>query len=265
MDSIFAVFSNRDIAIVFWLFLLLFFLLLKKSIRKSFAHIFKSLFVKNLITPLILFFDYILLLVLGLQITGFWEVYLTKDTIFWMFGFAFVLFFNFQKAKDAAYFKDIIKDVIKITVVLEFLADEYTFGLFTEIIIVFIIALLTMVQVVAKLDPKHKSAETFIRIIISLFNTFLFVYIVYRVFNQFNELLTIEKAKSFLLPIILSILFLPFIYFLSLYSEYEELFVRFEALSIDKSLRRKINWRIIRVANIRINKLQKISKNIVTG
>ena len=79
MNEVFAAFSNRDTAVVFWITAIIIFVLCKKSLRKSLPDVFRALLAKPLLISFIIFLDYILLLVLFLQIIGFWEISLVKN------------------------------------------------------------------------------------------------------------------------------------------------------------------------------------------
>jgi hypothetical protein len=62
------------------------------------------------------------------------------------------------------------------------------------------------------------------------------------------------------LPILLSILFLPFIYFLKLFATYEALFVRLKLGSEkSKKLKRYAKWEIIKHCRLSLKKVEKAS------
>ncbi len=60
----------------------------------------------------------------------------------------------------------------------------------------------------------------------------------------------------------MTILFMPFIYVLALFIQYEELFVRLDFISGDKEQQIKIKRQILQIANIDLDRLMNISRNI---
>ncbi|WP_434578830.1 hypothetical protein [Thermoanaerobacterium thermosaccharolyticum] len=84
------IFSNRELAVGFWLFLLLLYALSKKDIRKSLLDIIKIFFSKKFIGWHISMLLYVLLIVFILFKIGFWEFRLLKDTIIWYISVAIV-------------------------------------------------------------------------------------------------------------------------------------------------------------------------------
>ena len=60
------------------------------------------------------------------------------------------------------YLKKSAKDILSITVVLEFLVGFYTFWFFAEFVIVPVLALLAGLQVVAKSNDEHKQVAALI-------------------------------------------------------------------------------------------------------
>ncbi|MCA0237569.1 MAG: hypothetical protein LCH81_14425 [Bacteroidetes bacterium] len=262
MNSITAAFSNRDIALVFWILIITILLPLNKDIRKSIGEVIKILLSKPLLISFLIFLDYVIFLIWILQKVGFWEPSLLKTTVFWFFGFAVVLLFRLPKAVNIAYFKDIVKDSIKLTLILEFLADTYTFNLWIEIVGMFFLVFLAMLQAYASIDQKNERIEKLIKSFFSLFGIFIFARIVYMASTQFSDLWTVSNAKDFLLPIILSLMFIPFIYIMALYSQYEGLFLRLKYLAKEEDFQKKAKWKILQVANINLDKISNISGRI---
>jgi len=66
-----------------------------------------------------------------------------------------------------------------------------------------------------------------------------------------------------LLPVFFTLLFLPFVYAVTLVSAYENLWIRLDFLtSHNHYLTRKLKWSIFKVANLSLTKLSNISENI---
>lgn len=173
-----------------------------------------------------------------------------------------VTFFKVNNAKDFQFFKEIIVDSVKWIVVIEFLINFYTFGLWTELILVPIIVFISIIQAYSETDKKYEPVEKLFRNIISIIGLLLLIYIIYETVVKFQKTFTIQNLKSLLHPVIMTILFLPFAYMLALYMTYEVLFIRVDFLARDKKLARQLKRQIIVTANLNIERLNRISKNL---
>lgn len=258
------VLSNREKALLVWILIALIAMMFRKEIRRSIFGVFKALFVKQILAVLGLFSMYVFALVSMLKGFGFWDTSLLKDTILWAFG-AFVIIFKVDKAEDRSHFTDLIKDSIKWVIIFEFLAAFYTFSFRTELILIPILVFTGMLQAVASFDPKHKKVEELLKKFVSFIGIIIIGYVIFKTYNQYKDLLTIGQLKTFLLPIILTVLFLPFAYGLAIYMVYESIFIRLPFIIKDKKLRDKTKCTIIKIANIDTMKLKNISHRIFLG
>lgn len=112
------------------------------------------------------------------------------------------------------------------------------------------------------MNPEHKRVEVLIKNIFTFFSIFVFFYSLYKTIQEYREIFNTESLKSFLLPVILTLTFIPFIYLYTLIVKYEELWIKLNVLIRNKAQRKKIKRQIIFVANLDINKLTNISQNI---
>jgi len=119
-----------------------------------------------------------------------------------------------------------------------------------------------MLQDVASSDSKYKKVENLIKNIFVCFSIFVFLFSLYRTIEKYSELFTIDNLKSLLLPVFLTITFLPFMYLFNLVSKYEDLWVRLRFVIRNDNDRKRVKWQIFLIANFNINKLMSISKNI---
>jgi len=263
MDKVFDSLSTRELAIAIWIIIALIVCLLSKGIRHSIFGVFKAVFAWKILVSLFAFFAHTTLYVFILYKLNLWEITMLKDTVIWTFGFGFVALFNTNKVNDSKYFRNVFFHAIKWTIAIEYLVNFFTFSLAIELILVPIIVLAGMMQAFASFDTKHKQVENLMKKFLLLFSGFVFLFSLYKTIQQHSELFTFENLKSFLLPVYLTITFLPFMYFYNLLVKYEELWVRLKFIIRNKRDRKRIKRRILFVANLNIDKLTSISKNIV--
>lgn len=256
-------FSNREIALFIWIFIAIIAMLFSKEIRESIGGVFKAFFAKSILITFSLFGVYVAITVFCLFKLGFWKWSLLKDTIFWTFGFAIVLVFRANTIKRISDFKLILKDAVKWTIIVEFLVAFYTFSLTTELIILPILVFIGMLQVYSDTDEKYSQVSKVLKNTLSIIGIGILGYVTYKTFYQGGELITIGNFKSLIVPIILTSLFIPFVYLLSLFMIYENLFVRLKFFVKEDKLRKKVKKQILRIANFNLDKLSNISENII--
>lgn len=164
-----------------------------------------------------------------------------KDVLFWLFSVGLIFVFKINDAKSNEYFKDIFLSAIKWTIVLEFIVNLYSFSLFTEIIILLILVFLAMTQAVAEMDEKHKMVSKFLQNVIAVAGLLIFSFSLYKTVINFEVVLTFQNLVVFLLPSTIIILFIPFVYFLALYSTYESFFVDLKFMTV-----KRIEWKMLK-------------------
>lgn len=255
-----ALFNNREIALLFWIALIVMALLLSK-LRKSLVPIFKILTGKMFLIIFSLIGAYLYGIILLLQNLEVWQSSNLKDVLFWLFSVGLILVFKINEAKSNAYFKGIFLSAIKWTIVLEFIVNLYSFSLLTEIIILPVLVFLAMTQAVAEMDEKHKMVSKFLQNVIAVAGLLIFSFSLYKTLINFDAVLTFQNLVVFLLPSTITVLFIPFVYLLALYSTYESYFIHLDFMTVKKDKVKEVKKLILRIANINLDKLLRIKKN----
>ena len=255
-----AIFNNREIALILWLAVIVLAVLLSK-LRKSLVPIVKILASKMFLIIFSLIGAYLFGIILLLKNLEVWQTSNLKDVLFWLFTVGLILVFKINDAKSNAYFKGIFLSAIKWTIILEFVVNLYSFSLFTEIVILPVLAFLAMTQAVAEMDDKHKVVSKFLQNVISIAGLSIFCYSLYKTVINFEAVLTFQNLVSFLLPSTITILFIPFVYFLALYSTYESYFIHLDFMTVKKDKVKETKKLILGIANINLDKLLRIKKN----
>ena len=255
-----AIFNNRELALLLWIFVILCAVLLSKH-RKSLVPIIKILTKRMFLITFSLIGAYLFGIIFLFKKLEIWQSSNLKDVMFWLFTVGLILVFKINDAKSNAYFKGIFLSAIKWTIFLEFVVNLYNFSLFTEIIILPVLVFLMLTQAVAEMDEKHKVVSSFLQNVIALVGLSIFSYSLYKTIVNFDDVLNFQTLIAFLLPTIITILFIPFVYFLALYSTYESYFIHLDFMTIKKDRVKKVKKLILRVANFNLDKLLRIKKN----
>ena len=232
-----------------------------KSIRTSIFGLVKMLFQKSFLKIYVLLGAYLFLLFYALFEIHIWGFNYLKDSIFWIFTVGFVLIFKSIEIKDTKYFKNILQESLKWTIIFEFIINFYSFNFIVEFLMLPILVLIVTTQAYSELDKKNIQVTKLLTNILSIIG-FVFLGIsLYKTVTGFDDFFSLNTLKIFLLPIILTTLFIPFIYFLSLYSIYESYFVRLDFMTVKKDEVQIVKKLIRRKANFNLNRLNRIIEN----
>lgn len=194
-------------------------------------------------------------IVLVLSYFDFWNL---KDFLFWLFGVGFVLIFKTNDAKNSNYFKRIILEAIKITAVFEFILNSYTFGLITELILVPITIFIVLLQVIADKEDEFQIFSNAMKVLLGILSIILLSYSIYYSITDYKNFYSVRTGFSFIFPLLLTAIFIPFLYFIALYSRYESFFVRLDFMANKRDEILKVKNHIIRIAGGNLNKLDRI-------
>ena len=124
-----------------------------------------------------------------------------------------------------------------------------------------ILALIVATQAYSEFDKKNIQVTKLLTNILSIFGFVFLGFSIYKTINVYETCFSINTLQIFALPIILTILFIPFIYFLCLYSAYESYFVRLDFMTVKKDEVKVTKKLIQRRANINLNRLNRIIEN----
>lgn len=267
MKEFFESLSNREISVLIWMFL--FFspiagVIIVKA-RKETFKLLKAICNELTKMPfsgiLLSFFIYVFLCLYSLYKVGFWDISLLKDTIIWVFGIGFVLLFKLPKVENTAYFKVLIKDTFKWFIIIEFITDFYTFNIWIELFIVPFFTLLVVMMDFTEKKKEHFMVYEAFGKFLGFAGTCLLLYIIYKTITQTHSLLTLNNFKSFLIPLILTVAYIPLIYIWALCDDYFCVFIRINAMVADKATNKKIKRIVMKICKINLNKISNILKN----
>ena len=258
------IFNKRELSFIIWGIIVLITISFDSNVRQSIKDLIKSFFQFSIISIIIFAAIYSTTIVFCLHIMDFWDISFLKETIFWFLGVAFIMIMNSTKARhDDYYFKKIFKENLQLILILEFLVTFYVFNFIAELILLPFLALLGIFAGYTSTKSEYKLIQKLMENILSVIGIIFFLIAIYKVVNDFYNFASIETLKSFLLPIILTISFLPFIYLLVLYFTYEAILKQFKIRKQeDEDFLNYAKFKIFWKCNFNLNKLKGISKNV---
>lgn len=248
--------NNREIAYLFWGSIILLWFLKTDKRQDLLAHLFVTAFSKPLLKIYAAMFSYIAVLVYSLHEIGVWEISQTKSTVVWSFSVALIAVFRIRSIKENPhYFKQSLGDSLSLIVVLEFVMTFYSFNLIAELIFLPVMAFLGGMKALSERDEKYKVVDKLLDGIFIIFAILMLIYAAHNIIIGLSEFFAAETLTDFLTPIVLSVLYLPFIYALAVYESYERRFATIKFKIPDAKLRRyakirsifafHINWKLL--------------------
>lgn len=210
-------FNNREIAIGIWVIIGLAVILPTKPARQFIKTAIPILFCKKFVIFYIVFLSFLGLVLFALNWAGLWDLTLLKDTVFWVLFVELPLFAKaIEKADGGRFFSNLIRENVAIVVAIEFFVGFWTFSLITEIILIPLTVLISVLQVLAGQDKKHRSAKRFFDGLLVLWGIILLINAIYSLIHAPNQFLSFDTLKSLLLPLVLLVFNLPVVYHCSI-------------------------------------------------
>ena len=220
-------FNSREIAIGIWLLVLLCYATLDSRVRTAFAGLWKAFCCRQILVSLGLTAGYIILTIIGLFQVGVWDLDQFKNTILWSLSVAIVSLFRIsQMIEDDHYFRNALKDNFKLIAIFEFVVTFYTFPLLVELLLVPVVFILVLMQAFTEGKKEYSDLMRLLDYLLTVFGGSLVVYAGYMLVVDSGSFFQAKTLTDFGLPIALTLLFLPFLFVLALYVNYENAFLR---------------------------------------
>jgi hypothetical protein len=230
MKEFIATFTAREIASIVWIIIVFFATLFNKELRKSYWDIQKTLFSKPLVIIGCSFFVYTFLEAYFLQKVGFWFNGSKKDFLFWVLLSALPSIALFSKVDDNRFLGTYLRSLFGFIILVEFVNSSYTYNFWIEFFLVLpILSFLTLLIVSNENASKSDWASASMQKVLTWIFAIVGFIVAFNSFKLFFEDLENLSVRGVLIelfmPIILSIGFLPFIYFFSLYIKLERIYL----------------------------------------
>jgi len=139
---------------------------------------------------------------------------------------------------DQNLFRKVIVYTIKIVIIIEFFVNTYTFSLVGELVLIPVVAFIVILEVFANTDEKYSSVAKLMNGLLIIIGLVILIFTISNVVSDYKNFVSLDTLRKFLLPPLLTFLFLPCTYFILLFSTYEQLFVQLN-LGYEKSKKLK--------------------------
>ncbi|WP_143108636.1 hypothetical protein [Bathymodiolus thermophilus thioautotrophic gill symbiont] len=189
-------------------------------------NIVDTILCKQILIPIFSMVVYMLIVIYFLSVIDLWRCDQIKNSIVWFFSVALISMFEINNIKDSPnYFKDTLKNNLKVIVIIQFIISVYTFSLPLEIVFVPFMVFLAMMIAVSTSSKEHKIVEVALNKLLEYIGIGIIIFTIYKLFTEFSTIYQEKTFYDFVVPTLLSILFLPFLFLLSVYIHYKNTFV----------------------------------------
>lgn len=235
--------NTREVAAAAWLVVLVTFVFVSKSTRPSGIGVLRAFVKPVLLVPLAIAALYTAAEILVLHRWGLWSAANLKTTILWLATFGFVTMFEVATAKNRpTSLAKITRDVISVTAVLVFITGLHTFQLIVELIALPVVAMIALMGEVAKRRPEHTQVSRLLGCSTSAIGFSYLGFSLLRTIEQWQKATTWATVSEFVIPILLSLGFLPFLYGWRTYVAYNCMFATIGIFGIDNRLVPYARW-----------------------
>ena len=143
---------------------------------------------------------------------GLWTVGELGTTIVWGLTFAGVTLFDANRAtEDNAFYRKIARDTVAGTALVLFVAEFKSFPLWFELILVPVAAVVGGMKALAERDVQHPAAERLVNVLLVVLGLLVLGYAVAHANAAPGAFLSGANLRRFLVPVALSLMFLPFL------------------------------------------------------
>lgn len=256
-------FNNREVAFLLWLFIGLIFTLQDQKLKESFIGVINAFLNGPILTIVIFGLAWISPLVWFMSTQGLWGLDNLKTTVLWFIAFAIYSMFKIKDQDfDHNYGKELIRDSIGLTAILMFVSSFYSLPLWAEFILLPLVTLLAIMQIIAKHKKEYRSAMKSIETALVVIGVVIIGSVLRGLYNHPEFLFKRSNLFELLLPITLTIWYLPYLFVLKLFLMYELLGKSIRRNIKHSKLQRYARYKIFWHLNWDVKALQRLNKKL---
>ncbi len=227
--------NNRETAILIWCTFIILAFLIKKTKTKLFTNtlceLFQLIFYSKLTIIFLAIIIYNIFTSWLISKTGLWNSSHIKTLIIWLLSYAFLILRSISSDLNNKNWFAEIWPTLKLSAIVIFIIELYTFSLLIEFLIFPIITIAIIFNFEIS-TTKNKYAQIIKLIANKIINSYfivLLIYAVYMLIYDIQELYQMHSLKkslfnntfAYILPIYYSICYIPLLYTFALVNEYQ--------------------------------------------
>ncbi|WP_293340504.1 hypothetical protein [Parvibaculum sp.] len=257
--------SNREIATLIYLSLLLASVLLWKEVRPLAFNVVRAFFMPQLALLWLLMSFYVAVCVLLLAEVNLWEWPNLKSTLLWWVTIGFTSVFEAQQLKDKPHaLRKLVRDAFTLSAIIFFIAELVSFPLWVELLMLPALVLLTLFIAVGERQTDHPGAARVLSLLYwlqFLLGLIILGFSYWLVAANVTKFWSLNTLREFGLPLLLWLMFIPFIFLLAVYMTYEEAFNYLRTRPKHASVARYARWRALFAFGWNIEGVKRLSRD----
>ena len=170
-----------------------------------------------------------------------------------------------RKANKEHFVGDVLRDTLKLVVVIEFLIDFYPMSLWIEIILVPITTFLVLFYETGKRQEGAESPTSIIGWLLTVIGIVIFGHALVSAGRDISTLFTVETVRDFAGPLVLTLLFLPYLFFVAVYVTYSNVFRRNIWAIPDPRIREFAKFHAVLAFGFNLELLRRWSRDLNNG
>lgn len=186
-----------------------------EGVASSFLGVVRAFFVPKLLLIFGSAALYCALIVLLAKQANLWHTTALKETVYWFVTGGVVLVgraVTHAAPSDPGFYKQLLRQALRFTIVVEFLVNLYVFPFLVELVLVPIILLFVGMQIATEYDASLAAARKVIDAVLTTIGFLLLAYVAVETIRDPGGLFTRENAETLLVPPVLTFAFVPLLW-----------------------------------------------------
>lgn len=255
--------NAREWAVVVWLSIFIGVMMMKGDVRRAGYDVFKAALNRKLVTLFLVCWAYTATCVALLGWAGLWDLGQLKTTILWaLFATPPALFRVASNAPAPQLVRGWLSDTIAVTVLIELIALTFVFDFWQEMLLVPVAFFISGLIAFASREARHKAVLGFLQATVAIFGLFLIARGVWMIAINWNSFATLATVRDAYMVPLLSLMTIPFLYSVYLYSAYETAFSGLRGAVADPDFRRYAKWRSVSAFHVNVDRLRRWARDM---
>jgi hypothetical protein len=256
VSQVLASIDNREIAITAWIAIALCWCLLKPIIREGLVDVIRAATARQIVIIVSLAVAYMAFVTSIFYAIGAWSIGQLNLSLLWLLFAGLPSLANIPKISEnpRAWRASVTKN-FKLSIFFDFFINFFALPLFAEFLLVPFMAILGGMLVYSEREEKYKSVHKLINGILATTVFGLLAFSTYHAIANFESFATLNTSLALLLPVAYNVMFIPFLWSVTIYSAYEEVFCRLQFVIKDTKLLRYTRRKLIFSFGANVSKL----------
>ena len=258
--------SNREIATLIYVVVLLGALAVWEKGRPHMLGLVRTFFAPALTQIWLLMSFYVAICVWFLAWISLWEWPNLKSTLLWWLTVGFTCIHEAQRLKDEPrMLRNLLSEAFTLSVVILFIAELVSFSLWVELLMLpslVSLSLLVAVSEYQKDKPGVPRVLRLLRVLEVLAGSLVLGISFWLVASNVDEFWSLNTLREFGLPLLLWLLFVPFIFLLGVYMTYAEAFVQLQTRPKQGAIVRYARWRALFAFGWNFDAMKRLARDV---